>query len=136
MNMQTKFLYLLLNLFLFSISAYLGFQSRLNNYFNIDNHAWIEHIFAGLGVPAFIILLFVVPTMIYNKTKNDYSVNPSYIYLSFVGSIGYVGVAILSEFFKETNIENQFIYDLAGTTIYFMSIILIFKRKKVYQHNL
>lgn len=134
--MSTKIFYLGFNLIVFLITAYIGFESRIKNIFNIDEHAWIEHIFAGIGVPAFIILLFVTPTLIYNKIKNDYSVNPSYLYLSFIGSIGYFGVAIISEFFKETNIANQFAYDVLGIAIYFISILIIFKTTKVYRDEL
>ena len=39
--------------------AYFGYESRFKNIFQINNHTWIEHIIAGIGVPAFFVALFM-----------------------------------------------------------------------------
>jgi uncharacterized membrane protein SirB2 len=102
-----------INFIIFTISAILGFWSRLSK----TGYANFEHIMAGIGSPAFLFVIFVSIGILIRK-KNNITKKIPYFNIALMSSITYIGVAVLSEFFKSTNQENQFLYDLIGVLIY------------------
>lgn len=91
----------------------IGVSSRLSK----TGYDKLEHLCAGLGSPAFLFVFLILIGILIRKQYRITDPIP-YFKISLTVSVGYTGIAILSEFFKDTNKVNQFHWDLFGVAIY------------------